>query len=160
MINRTVQLGGSSNPSLPLENCVTSEQNSFPPGVCFPICKWYQPQGVVIKFEKCFAQYLAHGKHPKAMSGSPQSLTDSFNTSWRGSSTREGSGRTEGPGVAWAGWSRGPGGPLGGTKQDSRHLTEGIGQWAAPHFPDITPTRTSSFVPLNFFFFFFDILVW
>ena len=77
MINRMVQLGGSSNPSLPLENRVTSAQKSFPPGSVSPSVN-DTGLGVIVKFEKRFAQYLAHRKHLRAMSDSPPSLTDRF----------------------------------------------------------------------------------
>lgn len=73
MINRkVVKLGGSSNPSFPLESCVTSEQKSLPvPGVCSPICKRYPPRGVLVNFGKRSAQQLAQSKHLETVSFTP-----------------------------------------------------------------------------------------
>ena len=69
---KAVKLGGSSNPSFPLESCVTSEQKSLPvPGVCSPICKRYPPRGVLVNFGKCFAQQLAQSKHLETVSFTP-----------------------------------------------------------------------------------------
>ena len=145
MINRkVVKLGGSSNPSFPLESCVTSEQKSLPvPGVCYPICKRYPPRGVLVNFGKRSAQQLAQSKHLETVSFTPGLIRPPPSPMER---KRHEGGEWEnwGPLVwleAGSGWQRVAWSHAGqpSNRTLGGHLPEG---WAASHCPHITLTQT------------------
>ena len=102
MINRkVVKLGGSSNPSFPLESCGTSEQKSVTvPGVCFPFCKRYPPRGILIKFRKCSAQQLTQSKHLEIVRFTPGLIRPLLSPSGEEEAPEKGVGELRGTGVA------------------------------------------------------------